>query len=200
MKQSVVRCEEGLGAARPLLGEALSNPGGHRMTRQWMVVVGGLLFATSSALAKPGNGNSDPNLHVTAHPQNPDNNLTCPEPTACFTVTSDKNITHIFVDSSAEGCEVDNHNDPIESVTVDGEDIPSDKWHTNGGPCNHGEDLVPRVIWFPLTQNQDHAEVCVTVSGDVTQILVGAKSAEECTLDTQETNCCEEQPPCMGDP
>jgi hypothetical protein len=155
-----------------------------------MLVASGLLFSTA-ALADP-----QTNLRVTAD----GTNLTCPEASACFDVSSEKNITHIFVDWSFDGCEQDDQ-DPTFAVTVDGVDIPSDKWHTRGGPCNHGEDFIPRTIWFPLPKNQDTARVCVTVTGAVpSEILVGAKSAEECTFDDVEGECqiCEQQPPCPG--
>ena len=140
--------------------------------------------------SRPGsdddNNGKQPNLKVTPDPLHSD--LTCPSPTACFRVTSDKNITHIFVDVAPDTtCEGET---PSIAVSVDGVNVPSAKFHTNGGPCNHGEELVTRILWFPLTGNQKTADVCVTTSGvAVSDISVGAKSAEECLASSEHPAC-----------
>jgi hypothetical protein len=111
-----------------------------------------------------------------------DSDLSCPEPTyACFDVsTNGANITHIFVDVDAPCV-----NDPSDFyVEVDGHRV--DKLHTHGGPC-HG---IDRDVWFPLTGNQDEAEVCVYFNGFVPErVSVGAKSKSEC-VDASTTQSC----------
>jgi hypothetical protein len=75
------------------------------------------------------------------------------------------------------------------TITVDGNAV--DKVNMQGGPCNHGEENIPRLVWFPLTGNQKSAEVCVTVNNVVPdEIRVGAKSAEEC-VSTDVTATCQ---------
>jgi hypothetical protein len=99
----------------------------------------------------------------------------CPDgQTACFLVDTEeeRNITHIFIDINFCGV------DPPFTVTVDG--VPVDMLHTQGGPCNHGDDEIDRIAWFPLTGNQDHARVCVTTAGQFPSVSVGAKSQGEC--------------------
>jgi hypothetical protein len=122
--------------------------------------------------------------------------LSCMPIMSCFDVTSDKNITHIFVE--IEACTVQ-ESDPF-MITVDG--VPVTKVHTNGGPCNHGPDAPMSVpendevldlngpflidkprIWFPLPGNQSTARVCVSVD-EPSMIEVGAKSADDCAQNT----------------
>lgn len=112
-----------------------------------------------------------------------DSDLSCPEPTyACFDVsTNGANITHIFVDVDAP-CAPD---PDAFYVEVDGNRV--DKLHTHGGPC-HG---IDRDVWFPLTGNQDEAEVCVYFDGFVpSHVSVGAKSKSEC-VDASTSQPCE---------
>jgi hypothetical protein len=110
--------------------------------------------------------------------------------TSCFNVQTEeeRNITHIFINVSF--CE---QVDPPFSVTVDGE--PITHLHFRGGPCNHGDDEIDRIAWFPLTGNQDHALVCVT-GENVGAFSVGAKSQDECVQASSPTNCCEQPPIC----
>jgi hypothetical protein len=123
-----------------------------------------------------------------------ENSFTCtPEIMKCFDVSSDKNITHIFVEFNA--CTEMPMTDSF-SITVDG--TPITKIHMNGGPCNHGPDAPDVIIeddeklgfpgpslidkprfWFPLPGNQMTATVCVTTD-DPTKLEVGAKSADDC--------------------
>jgi len=122
--------------------------------------------------------------------------LTCPSPMACFDVSSEKNITHIFVQVGFDGCAKVGY-----SITVDGKAVTM--LHTMGGPCNvhgqKGEDLIPRDVWFPLPGNQKTARVCVATDGTVpASIRVGAKSAEECKDAMTSAMCqpCEQPQPC----
>jgi hypothetical protein len=167
-----------------------------RMTNKLKLVMGGLLLSSTALADQPPGDISHSGLDVDFI-QGDGTDLSCPAPTACFQVTADKNITHIFVDANFD-CE--SGADPgILQVTVDGTVIPQSKWHTNGGPCNHGEDFIPRDIWFPLPGNQKSAEVCVTTFGmSPSDVSVGAKAAEECLYDTAYGTCevCEQKPPC----
>lgn len=108
---------------------------------------------------------------------------------SCFDVTSDKNITHIFVDVDTYACE----SDPDFFVTVDGEAV--EKLHTNGGPCTHDNDNgqidIDRIVWFPVPQNQSEAEVCVYVEARA-PVTVGAKSANECDEASNHVYECED--------
>src|SRR5262249_57215191 len=90
--------------------------------------------------------------------------------TACFDVTSEgRNITHIFVASTAEASPSDY------AITLDGE--PVTHLYTDESPC---ED-IPRDVWFPLNGNQSDAHVCVTVQAeDPVEIEVSAKVNNEC--------------------
>jgi hypothetical protein len=113
---------------------------------------------------------------------------TCPE--TCFDVTGLKNITHLFVDvAPCPGGATPAPEDVTVVVTYTNklgtttETIDPAKYHDKGGPCNpngqKGEDNIPRLFWFPLTQNQDLAHVCVTTPSGGT-VTLGGKVCEEC--------------------
>lgn len=112
--------------------------------------------------------------------------LSCPG--ACFDVTADKNITHIFVDVGGAR-DFD--------VYIDGEEVDPDTFHDRGGPCNHGKREIERDVWFPLTGNQKRAEVCVVIHDGASskEIKVGAKSACECKDADVEVECEPSHPP-----
>jgi hypothetical protein len=123
-----------------------------------------------------------------------ESSFSCEPIMKCFDISSDKNITQIFVEFNA--CTGMPGSEDSFTITVDG--TPITKVHTNGGPCNHGPDapsVVPEDdevlglngpflidkprVWFPLPGNQMTARVCVTTD-DPTMLEVGAKSADDC--------------------
>lgn len=116
----------------------------------------------------------------------------CGGSTACFDVTSGQNITHIFV-------EVENGCGPAGdfTVSVDGQEVSRRDLHDQGGPCNQGDNLIPRQVWFPLSGNECkpgticERQVCVTVAGGTlpSKILVGAKSADQCLYSFSGASC-----------
>jgi hypothetical protein len=159
------------------------------MKRRWsvvMVLVGALgggcssgttAVGQSTAASSGGNGGDVSHTDLTVRENTHDTSLTCPSARACFDVSSLKNITQIFVKVGFDSCK------PVDFVvTVDGVVIdPGDFHDPTTGPCNHGEDLIERDLWFPLPKNQKTAQVCVTTTGAVPALVrVGAKSAEEC--------------------
>ncbi|HEX2570801.1 MAG TPA: hypothetical protein VH877_14685 [Polyangia bacterium] len=148
-----------------------------------------------AALGLGGVAAADSNADVMVCPRPDLSTPKCPEARACFDVRATKNITHIFVDLDFDMC----RSAPF-VISVDGVDVPADRLHTRGGPCNHGDDDISRTVWFPLTGNQDKAQICVRVEGAVPQaISVGAKAADECVSASLSTpycsNCGSECPP-----
>jgi hypothetical protein len=114
-----------------------------------------------------------------------------PCPSACFLVTADKNLTHIFVNVD-DGQQF--------SITVDDKTLEEQnlKLHDSGGPCNHGEREIDRDVWFPLIKNQEQAKVCVAVQDSTrARISVGAKADGECKEGEEVLiECKKECPPC----
>jgi hypothetical protein len=130
--------------------------------------------------------------------------------TTCSRVTSNKNITHIFI--AFQQCQQQQQQDFF-TVTVDGSPVlpkdiqqEQDDLHNKGGPCNHGPSATPTAnddpdtahgprtietprFWFPLGQNQFDVTVCVTTDQEQTT-RIGAKSADECVQDS--VNLCQE--------
>jgi hypothetical protein len=138
---------------------------------------------------------ANPDADVMVIPRPEHSTPTCPEARACFDVRASKNITHIFVNLDFDMC----RSAPF-VVSVDGVDVPADRLHSQGGPCNHGDSAIPRTVWFPLTGNQESARICIRVEGAVPQTIgVGAKAANECVAASLSTpycsNCGSECPP-----
>jgi hypothetical protein len=113
----------------------------------------------------------------------------CSSSSACFLVTATHNLTQLFFDYTCTSrCTA--------SITVDGTPIASSQIHPRGGPCNHGEDLLPRLGWIPLVGNQSSAIVCIDVAGAAASIGLGAKAAEECSyVAARFTNLCSDDSP-----
>jgi hypothetical protein len=151
-------------------------------------------FGSVSQLGVPDpNPNSEANLTVEATGEVPEG-----ECGACFEIDSDKNITHIFVDTEGAENEVflGFGDDELELV---------EKLHDNGGPCNHGDTSIDRDDWFVVPGNEEHFSEVLTVCVVVTDsdfdgvITVGAKSTDECQQDTDEVQC-EGGEPCPEEP
>jgi hypothetical protein len=167
------------------------------------VVVGGFLVGcgSSSPGSQPSAVNGDPSLGIEVNQT--DTILACPVGgNACFNVSSDHNITHIFVNLGFDGCT------PVPFVvSVDGVFVDPKDFHSpSSGPCNgNGERIVPRILWFPLPGNQKNVEVCVLTEFAVPALVaVGAKADDLCnslTIEERCQNCVQPpQPPDMGVP
>jgi hypothetical protein len=119
-------------------------------------------------------GNSDANLVVEV-----DRVSNCK---ACFDVTADKNITHIFVKVNGSDAY---------TILVDGKPVDPKDLHDTGGPCNHGEDEILRDVWFPLTGNQKEAQICVVLNNPpvYANVTVGAKAASACVDESTKVRC-----------
>ena len=129
---------------------------------------------TATLTAEVRGGNSDPNLEVEV-----DRVVNCK---ACFTVTADKNITHIFVKV---------YGSDAYKILVNGEPVDAKDLHDKGGPCNHGTDEIFRDVWFPLTGNQKEAEICVVLKNPpvYAKVTVGAKAASACVDESTKVKC-----------
>jgi hypothetical protein len=140
---------------------------------------------TTRLSAAAQGGNSDPNLAVEV-----DRVVNCK---ACFDVTADKNITHIFVKVNGTDAY---------TILVDGNPVDPKDLHDTGGPCNHGEDEIFRDVWFPLTGNQNQAEVCVVLKNSpvYASVTVGAKAADACVDESTKVRCKDKDHPGDGCP
>jgi hypothetical protein len=129
---------------------------------------------TERLTAAAQGGNSDANLSVEV-----DRVMNCK---ACFDVTADKNITHIFV--KVDGTDA-------YTILVDGTPVDPKDLHDTGGPCNHGPDEIFREFLFPLTGNQKEAEICVVLNNPpvYANVTVGAKAASACADESTRVRC-----------
>jgi hypothetical protein len=153
------------------------------------------LFAIAGCGVQPNVGTQSqaiaPERNITVTPETP--TAMCPSTTSCFDITTEpteRNLTQIFVD--LESCQFFPAATVI-SVTVDDQEIDLTKvithLHPNGGPCNHGEDLIDRDFWFPLPGNNDMVKVCVTTD-QPTSVSVGVKSQDDCVFNSSSGCIC----------